>query len=77
MNVSSQTSGSALLLMLDLWRRKQGEELCVPETWRSSIRRMAYEIARAQEEFVLQGLMLKVGARAHRKCTSLVGFQDR
>ncbi|MBZ5623757.1 MAG: hypothetical protein LAQ69_34410 [Acidobacteriia bacterium] len=77
MNLSLQTSVSALLLMLDLWRRKQGEELCVPETWRSAIRRMAYEIARAQEEFILQGLVLTVGARAHRKCTSLVGFQDR
>jgi hypothetical protein len=77
MNVSLQTSVSALLLMLDLWRRKQGEELCVPETWRSAIRRMAYEIASAQEEIVLQGLVLTVGARAYRKCTGLVGFQYR
>ncbi len=57
MNGSLETSLSALLLMLDLWRRKQGEELCVPLTWRSTIRRMAYEIARVQGELVLQGLV--------------------
>jgi hypothetical protein len=64
MNVSLQTSVSALLLMLDLWRRKQGEESCVPLSWRLAIRRMAYQIARAQGEFVLQGLVLTARARA-------------
>ncbi len=64
MNPSLQTSVSALLFMLDLWRRKEGEELCVPVRWRSAIRRMAYEIARAQGEFVLRGLVLSARARA-------------
>lgn len=57
MSGSLETSLSALLLMLDLWRRTQGEELWVAERWRSAIRRMAYEIARAQGEFVLQELV--------------------
>ncbi len=57
--MSLQTSVSALLLMLDLWRRKQGEEqLWVADRWCSTIRRMAYEIARAQGEYVLQGIVV-------------------
>ncbi len=57
MNVSLQTSLGSLLLMLDLWRRKQGEEVWVAERWRSTIRHMAYEIARAQGEFVVEELV--------------------
>ncbi len=75
--MSLQTSVSALLLMLDLGRRKQGEGLWVAERWRSAIRRMAYEIARAQGEVVLQGLVLTARARASGKCVSKVAFIDR
>jgi hypothetical protein len=66
MNVSLQTSVSALLLVLDLWRWKQGEELCVPVTWCSTIRRMAYEIARAQ------GGICTAGACAHGRCACVL-----